>query len=81
MRVLLTFGLELAAGSSEIQSFLTKSMEESARRMLRRMVELSTEEMNPNSGEEDSGGKQPPPPPPSPQFSALMKQGDWLCPK
>ncbi|CAA7401392.1 unnamed protein product [Spirodela intermedia] len=76
MRILLTCGLELAAGSSGIQSFLTKSLEESARRMLRRMVELSMEEMNPNSEKEASCGKQPPP-----QFSALMKQGDWICPK
>jgi hypothetical protein len=83
MRIILTYGLDPIIGLVDNKPSLNKMVEESVRRLLKKIVECSTEEKNANfpdtnevAAEEihrspqDKGKKDVP-----------MKQGDWLCPK
>ncbi|XP_078444658.1 zinc finger protein VAR3, chloroplastic-like isoform X2 [Wolffia australiana] len=67
MRILLTLGLDLETENPVDQPFLKKPVEDSARRMLRGMVELG---MKGTSSPETRA-----------EPNVLMKQGDWTCPK
>ncbi|MQL99169.1 hypothetical protein Taro_031889 [Colocasia esculenta] len=86
MRILLTYGLNLAVGSVENKTCRTKTVEESARRLLYEMADFSIKQSDSDDMTADSGklsirkgkyeGKQLPS-----QIDTLMKQGDWMCPK
>ncbi|KAK2399591.1 zinc finger protein VAR3, chloroplastic [Trifolium repens] len=82
MRIILTYGLDPIIGLVDNKPSLNKMVKESVRRLLKKIVECSTEEKNPNfpdtnevAAEEvhrspqDKGKRDVP-----------MKQGDWLCP-
>lgn len=83
MRIILTYGLDPIIGSVDNKPSLNKMVKESVRRLLKKIVECSTEEKTPTfpditevAVEEvhpnhlDKGKKDVP-----------LKQGDWLCPK
>ncbi|MCI21512.1 zinc finger protein VAR3 chloroplastic-like, partial [Trifolium medium] len=83
MRIILTYGLDPIIGSVDNKPSLNKMVKESVRRLLKKIVECSAEEKNPNFPDtnevaveevhrnpQDKGKKDVP-----------MKQGDWLCPK
>ncbi|XP_065855910.1 uncharacterized protein [Euphorbia lathyris] len=77
MRFLLTYGLDSVSGKSESRLSQNKIVKESVRRLLKEMVELSSQEFDsglPNGTPLTSR--------PSQKHSDVpMKQGDWLCPK
>ncbi|KAG2377038.1 uncharacterized protein HKW66_Vig0176120 [Vigna angularis] len=84
MRIILTYGLDPITGSVDNKPCLTKRVEDSVRRLLKEIVEHSTKEENsnfPDSTEVVTGHVH------SNQLGkgkidvAMMKQGDWLCPK
>jgi len=84
MRIILTYGLDPITGSVDNKPCLTKKVEDSVRRLLKEIVEHSTKEENSNfpdstevamghvhSNEQGKGKID----------VAMMKQGDWICPK
>lgn len=83
MRIILTYGLDPIIDSVENKPCLNKKVKESVRRLLKEIVEHSTEEENSNLPDtrkvligqvlrnpQDKG-----------KIDVPMKQGDWLCPK
>ncbi|XP_055820054.1 uncharacterized protein LOC129888991 isoform X1 [Solanum dulcamara] len=83
MRLLLTYGLNPTTGAVENKPSLNKRVEESARKLLKEIVNFSSEELicetqkstnpcNPSvQGDHQEGG----------QINVLREQGDWFCPK
>lgn len=83
MRLLLAYGLNPNTGAVENKPSLNKRVEESARKLLKEIVNFSSEELicetrksanpcNPSvQGDHQEGG----------QINVLRKHGDWFCPK
>ncbi|KAK6781865.1 hypothetical protein RDI58_019661 [Solanum bulbocastanum] len=83
MRLLLTYGLNPITGAVENKPSLNKKVEESARKLLKEIVNFSSEELfcetkkstnpwNPSvQGDNQEEG----------QINVLRKHGDWVCPK
>ncbi|XP_004244772.1 zinc finger protein VAR3, chloroplastic isoform X2 [Solanum lycopersicum] len=82
MRLLLTYGLNPITGAVENKPSLNKRVEESARKLLKEIVNFSSEELfcetkkstnpwNPSVQRDHEEG----------QINALRKHGDWVCPE
>lgn len=83
MRLLVTYGLNPITGAVENKPSLNKRVEESAKKLLKEIVNFSSEELfcetkkstnpwNPSvQGDHQEEG----------QINALRKHGDWVCPK
>lgn len=86
MRLLLTYGLNLVIGMVENKSCLNKLVVETARRLLKEILEHSMKELNSESptatftkcsaSEQESSVFQGPG-----HSSVSRKQGDWICSK
>ncbi|KAL9324907.1 hypothetical protein ACSQ67_005552 [Phaseolus vulgaris] len=84
MRIMLTYGLDPITGSVDNKPCLTKKVEDSVRRLLKEIVEHSTKEENsnfPDSTEVVMGNVHSNQQGKGKIDVAMMKQGDWLCPK
>ncbi|ERM99580.1 uncharacterized protein LOC18427615 isoform X1 [Amborella trichopoda] len=78
MRILLTYGLEPITGSVENKPCLNNTVRASVRRLLKEMVVSSAKEPEPDASESKHSDHQRVP---KAQVNALLKQGDWICPK
>ncbi|KAI5394545.1 zinc finger protein VAR3, chloroplastic [Lathyrus oleraceus] len=83
MRIILTYGLDPIIGSVDNKPSLNKMVKESVRRLLKKIVECSTEDRNPNFSDtaEVAIKEVHPNPQDKGKKNGPMKQGDWLCPK
>lgn len=83
MRIILTYGLDPIIGSVDNKPSLNKMVKESVRRLLKKIVECSTEDRNPNFSDtaEVAIKEVHPNPQDEGKKNGPMKQGDWLCPK
>lgn len=86
MRFLLTYGLDPLADTVENKPSLNKKVKESVRRLLKEMVDYSTENLDSDLPKSTALKRVEPLPKHSiPQekynINVPMKQGDWLCPK
>lgn len=76
MRILLTFGLDHTTGSVENVQCQNKSVEESARSLMRDIVEFSQEKLDSYVSTEGDIDSQK-----HGHTKVPLKQGDWICPK
>lgn len=83
MRIILTYGLDPIIGSVDNKPSLNKTVIESMRRLLKEIVEHSTDEENSNSPDTTKISIQEvhPNPQEKRKTHGPLKQGDWLCPK
>ncbi|XP_061354772.1 uncharacterized protein LOC133299329 [Gastrolobium bilobum] len=83
MRIILTYGLDPLIGSAENKPCQTKKVKESVRRLLKEIVEHSTEKENSNFPDTTKVviGQDHPNLQDKGKIDVPMKQGDWLCPK
>lgn len=88
MRFLLTHGIDPHTDTVGNKPSLNKKVKESVRRLLKEMVEYSTEELEndtdlPKSMTLKSVEKSPKDAVPQEKYgvNVPMKQGDWICPK
>lgn len=83
MRIIMTYGLDPIIGSVENKPSINKMVKESVRRLLKKIVECSTEDKNHNFPDTTKVDVQEVHP--NPQVKGKkgvpMKQGDWICPK
>lgn len=86
MCILLTYGLDVIAGSVENSACLNKTVHESVKKLLNEMVEFGSKDVNSNSLMSTSKRhlarreKSSAPLLFKGQLSVPMKQGDWICP-
>lgn len=83
MRIILTYGLDPIISSVENKPCLNTKVKESVRRLLKEIVEHSTEEENSNLPDTRKVviGQVHHNPQDKGKIDVPMKQGDWLCPK
>ena len=89
MRFLLTYGLDITTGSvDDDQASVSKIVKESVRKLMNEMVQFSDREFSSSTLQVTSGQplsrmdkKSSGHEMPRSQTNALMKQGDWICPK
>ncbi|GAB4828721.1 hypothetical protein Ancab_018389 [Ancistrocladus abbreviatus] len=82
MRILLTFGLDHITRSVENKPCQNETVQQSVRRLLKALVELSQNEPDPISNKGvDSSGQCSVQTRQIGQIEVPMKQGDWICPK
>ncbi|GAB4828727.1 hypothetical protein Ancab_018395 [Ancistrocladus abbreviatus] len=82
MRILLTFGLDHITRSVENKPCQNETVQQSVRRLLKALVELSQNEPDPISSKKvDSSGRCSAQTRQICQIEVPMKQGDWICPK
>lgn len=86
MRILLTYGLDPITGTVENMLCRSKTIEESARRLLKAMVEFGSKEFdsllpNATSSKKVASLQESLASAEKGRTNLPIKQGDWLCPK
>lgn len=85
MRLLLTYGLDAIIGSVENKPCLNREVKESVRKLLKEVIEFSSEEIDTEEHSASTSGwissKQGTAHQGQDQVNVPMKPGDWKCPK
>jgi len=79
MRIILTYGLDPVIGSVENKPCLNKTIKESVRRLLKELVEHTTEDDGSNLS--NSVSRVNLDPQDKGNIEVPKKPGDWICPK